>query len=81
MSVGQDEMDKELMSDPLNFKNKVVFVAGGSSGINLGIAHGFAARGAKVAIASRSLDRVNGALKELASHGGEVFGQAADVRR
>jgi NAD(P)-dependent dehydrogenase (short-subunit alcohol dehydrogenase family) len=76
-----DDMNEELMSDPLNFKNKVVFVAGGSSGINLGIAHGFAAHGAKVAIASRSLDRVNGALDELASHGGEVFGQAADVRR
>ena len=33
---------------------KTAFVAGGSSGINLGIAKRFAAAGAKVAIISRS---------------------------
>ena len=37
---------------------KTAFIAGGSSGINLGIAHGFAAAGAKVAIISRKPEKV-----------------------
>ena len=66
--------------DDLDFTGKTVFVAGGSSGINLGIADAFAARGANVAIASRSQERVDGAVRQLAAHGGGVAGYAADVR-
>ena len=36
------------MSNPFDFSGRSVFVAGGSSGINLGIAHAFAAAGAHV---------------------------------
>jgi NAD(P)-dependent dehydrogenase (short-subunit alcohol dehydrogenase family) len=66
--------------DPLDFKDRVVFVAGGTSGINLGIAHAFASRGAKLAVASRSPERVDAAVRELRQHGHDVVGSAADVR-
>lgn len=73
-------MTAHLNSNPLDFAGKVVFVAGGSSGINLAIAHAFASRGARVAIASRSAERVAGAVEQLRRHGGEVEGFSADVR-
>lgn len=62
------------------FKARTVFVTGGSSGINLGIARHFAALGAAVGICSRKIERVNAAVAELCALGGAVFGQAADVR-
>jgi NAD(P)-dependent dehydrogenase (short-subunit alcohol dehydrogenase family) len=65
---------------PFDFRGRHVFVAGGSSGINLGIAEAFAARGAKLTIASRSPERIAAALELLRRHGGEAEGQAADVR-
>ena len=68
------------MAEQLKFDGKTVFVAGGSSGINLGIAEAFAARGAKVAIASRSQERVDAAVRKLQAHGTEAAGFAADVR-
>ncbi|WP_374578369.1 SDR family oxidoreductase [Phenylobacterium sp.] len=58
---------------------KVAFVAGGSSGINLGIAKRFAAAGAKVAIISRSAEKIEAAAKEVAAFG-PCIGMAADVR-
>ena len=67
------------MSDS-EFKGQTVFVAGGSSGINLGIARAFAQAGAKVAIASRSQERVEGAVAELKTYGAPVLGFSADVR-
>ncbi|MEO6292417.1 MAG: SDR family NAD(P)-dependent oxidoreductase, partial [Burkholderiaceae bacterium] len=66
-----------------DFKGCAVFVAGGSSGINLGIAKAFAASGASVAIASRSPERVTGAVAELralAAPGARIEGYSADVR-
>jgi len=68
------------MQDYFDFKGKTVFVAGGSSGINLAIADAFAARGANVAIVSRSQQRVDGAVTALRAHGGQVLGFSADVR-
>lgn len=65
---------------PFNFKDRSVFVAGGTSGINLGIAHAFAQQGARVAVVSRSAERVAAAVQELRAHGGEVLGESADVR-
>ena len=58
---------------------KTAFVAGGSSGINLGIAKRFAAAGAKVAIISRSPEKIEAAAKEVAAFG-PCIGMAADVR-
>lgn len=68
------------MSFPISFKGRTVFVAGGSSGINLGIAKGFAQAGADVAIVSRNAERVAGAVKELEAFGQRVLGLSADVR-
>lgn len=68
------------MSFPISFKGRTVFVAGGSSGINLGIAKGFAQAGAGVAIVSRNAERVAGAVKELEVFGQRVLGLSADVR-
>ena len=61
------------------FDGKVAFVAGGTSGINLGIAKRFAAAGAKVAIISRSPEKIEAAAKEVAAFG-PCIGMAADVR-
>lgn len=59
---------------------KVAFVAGGSSGINLGVAHCFAQAGAKVALISRSPEKIESAARELRDAGHEAIGMAADVR-
>lgn len=59
---------------------KTAFIAGGSSGINLGIAHGLAAAGARVAIISRKIEKVEAAVAELKATGAEAMGWAADVR-
>jgi len=61
-------------------RGKHLFVAGGSSGINLGIADVFARCGAKVSLCSRKADRVEAAVAALEKHGGEAWGGAADVR-
>jgi len=60
--------------------SKVVFVAGGSTGINFGIARAFAERGARVAVLSRNAERIDAAVTALRQSGGEVRGFAADVR-
>jgi NAD(P)-dependent dehydrogenase (short-subunit alcohol dehydrogenase family) len=63
-----------------DFTNRTVFVAGGTSGINLGIAEAFAEAGARLAVMSRSQPRVDAAVERLRTCGGEVMGFAADVR-
>jgi NAD(P)-dependent dehydrogenase (short-subunit alcohol dehydrogenase family) len=66
------------------FKGKTVFVTGGGSGINLGVASNFAALGAHLAICGRSQERLDQAaihLRELSRHvDGKVLPVAADVR-
>lgn len=61
-------------------KGKTAFIAGGSSGINLGIAHGLAEAGARVAIISRKAEKVEAAVAELQATGHDAMGSAADVR-
>lgn len=62
------------------FAGKTVFVTGGSSGINLGIAEAFGALGAKVAINGRKVDKLEGAVASLRGKGITCEGFAADVR-
>jgi NAD(P)-dependent dehydrogenase (short-subunit alcohol dehydrogenase family) len=57
-----------------------VFIAGGTSGINLGIAEAFARAGAKVAVMSRDQAKVDSAVHRLRSLGCEAIGGSADVR-
>jgi len=57
-----------------------VFVFGGTSGINLGIAKSFAASGAIVAVASRNPSKVDAAVGALNELGPEALGFALDVR-
>jgi len=64
---------------PFDLTGKVALVTGGNSGIGLGMAHGLAQAGAKVAIWGRTADRNTAAVAALQAHGGEVFAQAIDV--
>jgi NAD(P)-dependent dehydrogenase (short-subunit alcohol dehydrogenase family) len=63
------------------YKGKTVFITGGGSGINLGIAKGFAAHGANVAICGRTQAKLDSAAKELEALGARVAARAADVRK
>jgi NAD(P)-dependent dehydrogenase (short-subunit alcohol dehydrogenase family) len=68
------------MTATFDFKDTNVFVFGGTSGINLGIARCFAAAGASVAVASRSQEKVDAAVAELNLLGSGASGYALDVR-
>jgi NAD(P)-dependent dehydrogenase (short-subunit alcohol dehydrogenase family) len=63
------------------YRGKTVFITGGGSGINLGIAKGFAALGANIAICGRTQAKLDGAAKELEALGAKVSARAADVRK
>jgi len=65
---------------PFDFSGRHVFIAGGTSGINLGIAEAFAAAKASVAVLGRSHDKLEEAQKQLQVSGGKVLGFSADVR-
>ena len=62
------------------FKGKTVFITGGGSGINLGIARNFAALGANIAICGRTLEKLENAAVELRALGANVCPVVADVR-
>ena len=62
------------------FSGKTVFVTGGGSGINLGVARNFAALGANIAICGRTQEKLDGAAEELRALGATVCPVAADVR-
>ncbi|MGN6487006.1 MAG: SDR family NAD(P)-dependent oxidoreductase [Devosia sp.] len=64
----------------LNLSNKLAVITGGSVGIGLAVAQGFAAEGARVLITARNKERVEAEAAEIrASHGVEARGVAADV--
>jgi len=68
------------MSVTFDYVGKHVFVFGGTTGINFGVARCFALAGAWVSVASRSQENVDHAAATLAELGSEVFGVTADVR-
>ena len=60
---------------------QVAFISGGTSGINLGIAKGFAARGGKVLVFGRDGAKAESAAAEIrAETGGTAMPGSADVR-
>lgn len=59
---------------------RTAFVAGGSSGINLGIAKRLAGEGMKIAVFSRSDEKIAAAVEELRGIGSECAGYTGDVR-
>lgn len=68
------------MQASFDFSGRNVFVFGGTSGINLGIAKCFAKAGANVAVASRSQEKVDAAVAELQALGSQSRGYSLDVR-
>lgn len=69
-----------MSGTPYGLEDRVAFITGGTSGINLAIAERFAAEGMKVAVLSRSQDKVDNAVASLKSLGSDAIGFAADVR-
>ena len=61
------------------WKDRIVLVTGGSSGLGRMIADGFAAAGAKIVIAARGADAVQKAAAELQAAGSDVLGIQADI--
>eukprot|EP00940_MAST-03C_sp_MAST-3C-sp2_P000809 g809.t1 len=59
---------------------RVVLVTGGATGIGLGCATAFGKHGAKVAIMSRRIGKVNESVANLRAMGIDAFGTTVDVR-
>ena len=69
------------MTVTMDFTERSVVVVGGTSGINRGIAEAFATHGAKVAVASRSQDKVDDTVAALSRAGAaQAMGASLDVR-
>jgi len=65
----------------LGLEGRVVLITGGSKGIGLACARGFAGESARVSIASRSEENLQQARQTLAKEGLEVVTVRADFPR
>ncbi len=61
------------------FEGKTAFVTGASSGIGAAVAEQFAREGAKVALAARREDRLDGVRKRIEDAGGKALAAPCDV--
>ncbi len=64
----------------LELKGKVVFIPGGGGGIGLACARAFAREGAKVAIAGRSAEKLEAAVRALDAEGLIAHAECMDLR-
>ncbi|HMN28066.1 MAG TPA: SDR family NAD(P)-dependent oxidoreductase, partial [Caldilineaceae bacterium] len=58
---------------------KIAIVTGGGSGIGAATAVAFAAAGAQVVVAGRTLAKLESVVAQIVSHGGEAHAVEADV--
>src|SRR5262245_14192417 len=66
----------------LGLKNKVAVVAGASKGLGHAVAKELAAEGARIAICSRSRERIRKAAEKIQTEtGSEVYSEQADITR
>jgi NADP-dependent 3-hydroxy acid dehydrogenase YdfG len=65
----------------MELQNKAVIITGASSGIGLEIAHTLAAEGARLALAARSMDKLERIAAELAATGVPLIIVPTDVTR
>jgi gluconate 5-dehydrogenase len=68
-------------ADLFDLRDKVAFIPGGYGGIGTAIAHGLAARGARIAIAGRRAERALEAAANLTHAGHAAIGFAFDARQ
>lgn len=73
-------MSKSAVFAERVLEGKVAYVAGGTRGLNLGIARRYAEHGAKVVVMSRNPDRCASAAKELNDLGAAALGMPCDAR-
>jgi NAD(P)-dependent dehydrogenase (short-subunit alcohol dehydrogenase family) len=67
--------------DPSSFRDKVVVITGGSRGLGLELARGFAKRGASIAICARTLADLRLAAAELRGSGARVLAVVCDITK
>lgn len=63
----------------ISYAGKTVFITGASSGIGAELARQFAREGARVVLAARRLERLEGIRKEIEAAGGTACGVECDV--
>jgi len=68
------------MHDPFSVRGKSVVVTGGGTGIGAVITREFAARGAKLLVASRDTEHLEAVVTEVRASGGTIESIAVDVR-
>jgi len=69
------------MSELFGVEGKLVLITGASSGIGRHLARLFAARGARVGLAARRIERLEAAVAEIREAGGEAMAITLDVTR